>query len=166
MSDRANHRRVLHFAVTGALLGGTVGCTGNEPKVEDRPADVKTNPRPEPEPKVELAPNPGPNELKAVQPPDVAPTTAVPPPEPIEEDHVNEGPIDEPPKPPETKLSPPGINEGPQPDPKPDPKLEEKRVNTQPVKEPPPEPKPPVKIMVNPGPADRPTQPPEGHKPF
>ena len=41
-----------------------------------------------------------------------------------------------------------------------------KRVNTQPVREPPPEPKPPVKIMVNPGPADRPTQPPEGHKPF
>jgi hypothetical protein len=157
MSDRTNHRRVLHFAVTGVLLGGAVGCTGNE-----RPGDdAKTNSGPtkvepqtkQPEPEVKFAPNPGPNELEGKQP-EVAPTTAVPPPEPIEEDHVNEGPVEEPLEPPETKLSPPGINEGPQREP--EPKPEPKRVNTQRVREPSPEPKPPVKIKVNSGPADRP----------
>jgi hypothetical protein len=149
MSDRTNHRRVLHFAVTGVLLGGAVGCESNEPAKADTKAKTETKgveqPKPEPEPEVKFAPNPGPNELKGIQPPEVAPTTAVPPPEPIEDDHVNEGPVDEP--------EPVGINEGPKPEPKPNPKLEEKRVNTQPVKEPLPEPKPQIK--VNPGPADR-----------
>jgi hypothetical protein len=135
MSDRTNHRRVLHFAVTGVLLGGAMGCTSNEPK-----GDAKAEQKPKAEPKtieppkhapeeLKFAPNPGPNELEGKQP-EVAPTTAVKP-EPVVEDiDVNEGPVKE-----------------PEPEPKPVP---EKRVNPGPVREPPPEIKPPIK--VNPGP--------------
>jgi hypothetical protein len=142
MSDRSNHRRVLHFAVTGVLLGAA-GCTGNEPaKGETKPEAKKQTPEAKPEgekkPEMEFAPNPGPNERNGV-PPEVAPTTAVkePPPveEPLEEDHVNERPVKEPEPLPATKAEP------------------EKRVNTGPVK--PPEPKLPEAkplIKVNPGP--------------
>jgi hypothetical protein len=135
MSDRTNHRRVLHFAVTGVLLGA-VGCTGNEPpKGEAKPVEK--------EPEMEFAPNPGPNERNGL-PPEVAPTTAVKEPPPVEDIDVNEGPVKEPP------VEEDHVNEGPVKEPEPAPKpVIEKRVNTGPVKE--PEPKPQIK--VNPGPA-------------
>jgi protein TonB len=143
MSDRANHRRVLHFAVTGVLLGA-VGCTSNEPPKGDAKPEQKTKAiepqTKEPDPIREFAPNPGPNELERIPPqPEVAPTTAVKPepePEPEPEDIVNEGPVKEP--------VPVGINEGPQKEP--EPKPEPKRVNTGPIEKP----RPPIK--VNPGP--------------
>jgi hypothetical protein len=148
MTDRTNHRRVLHFAVTGMLLGGAASCTSNEPAKAPRGSDVKTNPRPvpepvpepEPDPIREFAPNPGPNELEGKQP-EVAPTTAVvePKPEPLpppEEDHVNEGPVKEP---------------EPLPKLEPKPDTSPKRVNTGPVKAPEPKPEP-APIKVNPGP--------------
>lgn len=155
MSDRTNHRRVLHFAVTGMLLGGTVGCASNEPAKADGKTDpneskeskgrviVNQDPvdQPEPKPEVrEFAPNPGPNELKeVVSPPVVAPTTAVPPVappvEPIQDEYVNERPVEEP---------------TPVVRPLPDRALPEKRVNTQRVPDPVPAP-----IKVNPGPEGR-----------
>jgi hypothetical protein len=59
--------RVLHFAVTGALLGGVgVGCAGK----------TKSHPNPGP---VELAPNPGPEEDPGTP-----------------EETVNTAPVDEP----------------------------------------------------------------------
>src|SRR4029078_4857190 len=36
MTAHGNHRRVLHFAVTGVLLGGAVGCASNEPAKNDK----------------------------------------------------------------------------------------------------------------------------------
>lgn len=149
MSDRTNHRRVLHFAVTGVLLGGTVGCASNEPAKADTKTDPKESkgrvivnqdpvdpPEPEPKPEVrEFAPNPGPNELEGVVPPVVAPTTAAPPvdppAEPIQDEYVNERPVADP-----TPVEP-----------LPDRALPEKRVNTQRVPDPAPAP-----IKVNPGP--------------
>ncbi len=145
MSDRTNHRRVLHFAVTGVLLGGAAGCTSNEQPKTEVEAKVKGEPKTleprEPEPEMKFAPNPGPNERDGLEHPEVAPTTAVKPePEPVPEpeDIVNEGPVKEP--------VPVGINEGPQKEPVPKPKPEPKRVNTGPIEET----KPPIK--VNPGP--------------
>lgn len=141
MIDRSNHRRVLHFAVTGVLLG-VAGCTSNEPaKGEAKPAVKETStPEAKPDggkkPEMEFAPNPGPNERNGI-PPEVAPTTAVKEPQPpIEVEAINEGP----------QAEPIGVNEGPKPAPKPEP---EKRVNTGPVEA--PEPKP-ERIKVNPGP--------------
>lgn len=154
MSDRTNHRRVLHFAVSGMLLGGAVGCESNAP-AKDAKGESKTDAKeppgpvivnqdpvvpPEPKPEVrEFAPNPGPNELKGVvSPPVVAPTTAVPPvappDEPIQDEHVNERPVADP-----TPVEP-----------LPDRALPEKRVNTQRVPDPVPAP-----IKVNPGPEGR-----------
>ena len=149
MSDRTNHRRVLHFAVTGMLLGGTVGCASNEPAKADGKTDSKESkdskgrvivnqdpvdpPEPEPKPEVrEFAPNPGPNEIKGIVPPPVvAPTTAAPPDEPIQPEYVNERPVADP-----TPVEP-----------LPDRALPDKRVNTQRVPDPVPAP-----IKVNPGP--------------
>lgn len=161
MNDRTNHRRVLHFAVSGMLLGGAVGCTSNEP-AKDAKGESKTDAKeppgrvivnqdpvvpPEPEPEVrEFAPNPGPNERGGVVPPVVAPTTAVTPvappdepipdepipDEPIQDEYVNERPVEEP---------------TPVVRPQPDRKLIDKRVNTQRVPDPVPAP-----IKVNPGP--------------
>jgi hypothetical protein len=136
MSDRTNHRRVLHFAVTGMLLGGAAGCDGKEPAKDAKgeakgEADAKAEAKPQPVPEPGFAPNPGPNERNGVQP-EVAPTTAVKEPtpvepvEPVEEDHVNEGPVEEPVVPPKP----------------------EKRVNPGPVKAP----VKPQPIKVNPGP--------------
>jgi len=146
MSDRTNHRRVLCFAVTGVLLG-TGGCAGSEPAKSDAKGEAKTEAKPDakpdakpPEPEMKFAPNPGPNERDGVPVPEVAPTTAVkepvPPPDegPIQ-DHVNEGPVKEPPAEP---VEPPVPDEAPL----------EKRVNTQKELEPPKA--PPIK--VNPGP--------------
>lgn len=160
MSDRTNHRRVLHFAVSGMLLGGTVGCTSNEPAkdAKDAKGESKTDAKeppgrvivnqdpvapPKPEPEVrEFAPNPGPNERGGVVPPPVvAPTTAVTPvappdqpipDEPIQHEYVNERPVEEP---------------TPVVRPQPDRVPTDKRVNTQRVPDPVPAP-----IKVNPGP--------------
>jgi type IV secretory pathway VirB10-like protein len=136
MSSQANHRRVLHFAVTSVLLGA-VSCTGNEPvKAETKP-EVKTQTpetklEAEKKPEMEFAPNPGPNERDGI-PPEVAPTTAVKEPPPLPPDVIEVE----------------AINEGPQPEPAPEP---EKRVNPGPVKAPePPDPKV-QPIRVNPGP--------------
>jgi hypothetical protein len=150
MSDRTNHRRVLHFAVTGVLLGGAVGCASNEPKgdakAEQKPkTEQKTLPPQTKQPEeLKFAPNPGPNELEGKQP-EVAPTTAVKPDPVVDDIEVNEGPVKEP--------EPDHVNVGPEPEPKPEPKPEpegkaapEKRVNPGPVEEL----KPPLK--VNPGP--------------
>lgn len=143
MKGPTHHRRVLHFAVTGALLGAA-GCASKDPAkadVEETKTEAK---KPEPEP--DFAPNPGPNELEppvkmvnpGVEEPPVAPTTAVEPkpelpelPEP-EPDRVNEGPVEEP-------KTPVGEPKAPI----------EKHVNVGPKPEPEPKPHP---VAVNPGP--------------
>ncbi len=123
-------RKVLHFAVGGALLGGIApGCAS-------RDKDIHVNEGPEPEPK--FAPNPGPEELEGKQtPPEVdehvnegpepEPTadTATPDDKPNADD-VNPGPVDEPHPKPTAKVNP-----GPEPV-TPTPKT----VNTQKVKDP------------------------------
>lgn len=71
--------RVLHFAVTGALLGGVgIGCSKHRGPIvnTEMAGDPPTQPSVEPEPEDVGAPDQTPVE-----------------PEP---DHVNEGPVDEP----------------------------------------------------------------------
>lgn len=104
--------RVLHFAVTGALLGGVgVGCAKHGPLVNTQPAE-------EPQPEEPLHVNPGPDE---------DPGAGEPAP-----DHVNEGPVDEPTTPVIVNTVP---TAEPQPEPKPTP-----TINV--AKEPEPEPEP------------------------
>lgn len=92
MKGPANHRRVLHFAVTGALLGG-LGCTSRESPKVDVKAEAKP-PAPEFAPQQEIGPNPGPHELEPKPEPPLPPSP--PPVGDIEDDYVNEGPIEEP----------------------------------------------------------------------
>jgi hypothetical protein len=70
MNGQTNHRRVLHFAVTGALLGGAIGCTASkEPtKGGDAKADAKQGEVEQPEPDMKFAPNPGPEERNGTIP--------------------------------------------------------------------------------------------------
>jgi outer membrane biosynthesis protein TonB len=106
--------RVLHFAVTGALLGGVgIGCNKHRTIVNTERAD---------EPPTQPSVNPGPEVVDA---PDQTPVE----PEP---DYVNEGPVDQPPtddapamnvvKEPEPEPEPKHVNVRKQPEPKPKPK--------------------------------------------
>lgn len=132
---------MLHFAVTGALLGGVVSCASNEApkgetkakqgeaKVEAKQGEPK---QPEPEPEMKFAPNPGPEELPKPQPPEIAPTTAVEPDSPPKEPvgiGANQGPVAQPKKP--EPIVEKHVNEGPEPEP---PKVPPIKVN--PAREP------------------------------
>jgi hypothetical protein len=85
--------RVLHFAVTGVLLGGVgIGCAAKGPHTNTRHVEEE-----------EVHANPGPN-----QPPDAdggAADGGAAPDEPVP-DAVNEAPVDEP--------EPADVNPGPQ----------------------------------------------------
>jgi hypothetical protein len=76
-------RRVLHFAVSGALLGGVgVGCAAkNGPRTNEGPQELHANPGPNEAPPPEETVNTAP-----VDAPDTEPT---PEPEP---ENVNPGP--------------------------------------------------------------------------
>lgn len=120
MKSQASGRKVLHFAVTGALLSGgaMMGCTKKDththapnvaPVEEPQPS---TNPGPE----EDLHANPGPSE------PD-AHTNTGPVENPDTPTHVNTAPVDPPPDA-GSGDEPPRViaNPAPQPDPKPQPK--------------------------------------------
>jgi hypothetical protein len=147
MKGPSNHRRVLHFAVTGALLGGAVACTGNEPaKGDAKQGEAKQGEAKQPEPELKFAPNPGPDEHKE------PPVKMVNP--GVEDDGGAKAPLPEPttavvPEPPPVEPVGIGANEGPvkEPKPTPEPKVD-KHVNEGPEKE--PVERPPLK--VNPGP--------------
>ncbi|MEM7152308.1 MAG: hypothetical protein AAF799_05665 [Myxococcota bacterium] len=132
MDRRGSGRTVLHFAVTGALLGGGVasGCTS-----KDGP---KTNTAHVDEPGAEagqLHINPGPDKPK-------------PDPQPPTEDRVNVGPEDEPKPPPEEKR----VNVGPEDDAQKPLDKAPPDVSVNPGPEPQPKPEPAPIIKTNPGP--------------
>lgn len=102
MKSQASGRKVLHFAVTGALLGG--GATGCAAKHEHGP---NVAPVEEPGP----ASNPGP-----VDAPEEPHTNVGPADHPDTPTHVNTAPVDPPDAEPDDK-PPIAVNPAPQPEP-------------------------------------------------
>lgn len=166
MKVKGSGRRVLRFAVSGALLGGAAaGCDKDsnppdnvnvrqvpEPKPEPKPDNVNVRKEPEPDtkvPNINVAKEPDPDDppLKVNPGPDEGGGDAGDgTPAPLVEDNVNVRQFEEPPRVNTIKVEDP-----PEPSPKAEP---EKHVNTAPVKEPTvlDEPKKPAgKIKTNTG---------------
>ncbi|MCA9706085.1 MAG: hypothetical protein KDK70_09580 [Myxococcales bacterium] len=113
MADQGSSRRVLRFAVTGALLGGGAMAAGCKHQHGPNEAPVQEpEPHANPGPQEELHTNPGP-EPDTAEPETPEPETPPMPDEP----HVNVRRVDPPPAEPSGDRLPVIANPAPQPDP-------------------------------------------------
>jgi len=113
MQRQGSGRRVLRFAVSGALVGGAaVGCASTKSTTNMAPVE-HTNVGPEVEPHS----NVGPEDEPHTNPGPVEPAGAAEPSEP----HVNTAPVAGPPSPGEPEPPRVMVNPAPQPEPAPKP---------------------------------------------